>query len=617
MDLKVPMERTGLFHAVIISAIIAATLAAVNPSSAQDRRQGDVIRRSRHPVAGRYLVAVRSTDDPDAAALTAQRIGRGRLRHVYRHGFRGFAIETSEATARALASDPGVAYVEEDGVVRVSSEPQYQDASDIWGLDRIDQRVIWKDGAGAYDHRYHFTAEGAGVNVYVLDTGIRTTHVEFGGRAFNAFDARAYERVAGDCNGHGTHVAGIVGGARYGVAKLVTLHSVRVLGCDGYGYISDVVAGIDWVNAYHLKPAVINMSVQAGLDQAITDSLHTAIAAGITVVGAAGNGAGDSCLGLMGQVPDAIVVGASDYGDARTAISNYGTCVDLFAPGAGVLSSWGTGDTDVGWRSGTSQASPHVAGAAALYLERKSNASPQDVAAAILGSATAGAIINPGAGTPNRLLFTPELGDMTPPAVSITEPAQGATIQGVQTVSVSVEDDAEIAAVVFAACGAQIGSDSLAPYSVDWDSTRSPEGDCSLDVQAVDVAGNVAKTRITVLVTNTADETPPQIQVTADRARIRPPNGALVPVTFTGSVSDNESVITGVSFTTVDEYGKVQPSGVAAVQGGQFQVTLPLEARRRGNDTDGRRYVVNVTATDLAGNTATAAAEVRVGHDRR
>ena len=204
MGLKVPMEGTGLFHAVITSAIIAATLAAVNPSSAQDRRQGDVIRRSRHPVAGRYLVAVRSTDDPDAAALTAQSIGRGRLRHVYRHGFRGFAIETSEATARTLASDPGVAYIEEDGVVRVSSEPQYQDVSDMWGLDRIDQRVIWKDGAGAYDHRYHFTAGGAGVNVYVLDTGIRTTHVEFGGRAFNAFDARAYERVAGDCNGHGT-----------------------------------------------------------------------------------------------------------------------------------------------------------------------------------------------------------------------------------------------------------------------------------------------------------------------------------------------------------------------------------------------------------------------------
>ena len=392
---------------------------------------------------------------------------------------------------------------------------------------------------------------------------------------------------------------------------------MRVLGCDGYGYISDVVAGIDWINAYHLKPAVINMSLQAGLDQAITDALHTAIAAGITVVGAAGNYAGDSCLGLMGQVPDAIVVGASDYGDARTGISNYGRCVDLFAPGAGVLSSWGTGDSDVRWQSGTSQASPHVAGAAALYLERKSNASPQDVAAAILGSATAGAIINPGAGTPNRLLFTPDLGDMTPPAVSITEPAQGATIQGVQTVSVSVEDDVEIAAVIFVACGAQIGSDSLAPYSVDWDSTRSPAGHCSLDVQAVDVAGNVAKTRITVLVTNNADETPPQIQVTADRAWIWPPNGGLVPVTFTGSVSDNESVITVVSFTTVDEYGKVQPSGVAAVRGGQFQITLPLEARRRGNDTDGRRYAMNVTATDLAGNTGTAAAEVLVRRDRR
>ena len=172
---------------------------------------------------------MRSNDDPDAIAGAAQKQARGRVRHVYRHAFRGFTIETSEATARALAADPGVSYVEEDGVVQ-TTEQQSLDESDNWGLDRIDQRAVSADGAG-YDHTYRDAADGSGVNVYVIDTGIRTTHVEFGGRAFTAFDAQSTKNVEGDCNGHGTHVAGIVGGVRFGVAKLVTLHSVRVLGC--------------------------------------------------------------------------------------------------------------------------------------------------------------------------------------------------------------------------------------------------------------------------------------------------------------------------------------------------------------------------------------------------
>src|SRR5215211_6971324 len=212
-------QRASSIHhssSLVLASVFVLSLLGVGDSSmAQGRNRNDIIRRSRRPVAGRYLVAVRSNDDPDAIAGAAQRQARGRVRHVYRHAFRGFTIETSEATARALAADPGVAYVEEDGVVR-TTEQQLLDESDNWGLDRIDQRAVSANGAG-YDHTYHHAADGSGVS---------------------AFDARSTDNVEGDCNGHGTHVAGIVGGVRFGVAKLATLYSVRVLGCDGYGRIS-------------------------------------------------------------------------------------------------------------------------------------------------------------------------------------------------------------------------------------------------------------------------------------------------------------------------------------------------------------------------------------------
>ena len=514
-----------------------------------------------------------------------------------------------------MAADPGVRYVEEDGLVEASSVESL-DASSSWGLDRIDQRVIRKAGALAYNHLYRYAAVGAGVNVYVVDTGVRTTHVEFGGRAFAAFDARAYENVDGDCNGHGTHVAGIIGGSRVGVAKLVTLHSVRVLGCDGTGYVSDLVAGIDWIVANQQKPAVINMSIQALPNATFSDALRGAIAAGITFVAAAGNDSSDACFGLTGDVPDAIVVGASDIADSRAGFSNFGACVDLFAPGDAILSSWASDDSAYVYMRGTSQAAPHVAGAAALYLQREPDASPQQVASVILADATIDVIIVPGTGSPNRLLFTPQLGDTMPPRVSVIAPVPGGIVSGVQTVRVSAEDDVEIAEVVFYACGARIGRASLAPYSASWDSSTSPDGACSVDVQAVDLAGNVGAAHVGLVVANRKDAVPPRIEIRTDRSRLWP-LGGLVPVTFTGFASDNDSTITEVWFTARDEYGRVQPSGVAAVVNGQFRITMLLEARRRGSDADGRRYVVTVTATDSTGNTASAAAGVLVPHDRR
>ena len=507
-----------------------------------------------------------------------------------------------------------MAYVEEDGVAQ-TTEQQPLDESDSWGLDRIDQRAVSANGAG-YDHTYHHAADGSGVNVYVIDTGIRTTHVEFGGRAFTAFDARSTENVEGDCNGHGTHVAGIVGGVRFGVAKLVTLYSVRVLGCDGYGLISDVIAGIDWTTAYHLKPAVINMSIRATLSDATNDAIRGAIAAGITFVGAAGNENADSCVGLMGGVPDALVVGASGYTDWREWYSNYGTCVDLFAPGGNITSAYASSDT-AGWTmSGTSMAAPHVAGAAALYLQHNPKASVRNVAAAIVESATPGVIQDAGVGSPNRLLFTRRLSDTASPNVSVLQPVRGANIRSTETVSVSAEDDVEIATVIFLACGAQIGSDSVAPYSINWEVQRH-----QTVIAPLSPSPRSRRQRgyaiVPVVVANKRDTTPPHISLAGDTARISAADGRLVRVTLSGSVSDNVSEISNVSYTIVDEYGSVQPSGVAAVTNGGFQITLYLEARRRGQDTDGRQYAMIATATDVAGNTASATRYAVVSHDRR
>ena len=304
----------------------------------------------------------------------------------------------------------------------------------------------------------------------------------------------------GDCYGHGTHVAGTVGGGRFGVAKNVNLHSVRVLGCDGYGTYSGVAAGIDWITGNHVKPAVISMSIGGSGSETVNAAIRAAIAAGITFVGAAGNENEDSCLHLMGGVPEALVIGASGYTDEREYYSNFGACVDMFAPGGYITSAYAGDDSTSTTMSGTSMATPHVAGAAALYLQRKPGASPAQVAAAITRSATAGVIKDAGLGSPNRLIFTAAFGDTTAPAISLTRPHQGAPVRGRVTVTASAQDDVEITKVVFFAGDTQLGSDSTAPYSIDWNTTASPDGQYSIVALAYDLAGNNASARVSVTV---------------------------------------------------------------------------------------------------------------------
>ena len=319
---------------------------------------------------------------------------RGQLKHLYQNAINGFAVVMTPEEAEALSQDFRVAYVEEDGIVTADTTQ----SNPPWGLDRIDQRN--RPLSGTYT--YNWT--GSGVRAYVIDTGIRTTHTQFGGRASNVFDA--FGGSGADCNGHGTHVSGTIGGSTYGVAKSALLRGVRVLDCNGSGSNSGVIAGVDWVTSNHINPAVANMSLGGGASSALDTSVNNLANSGVPIAVAAGNSNVDACGTSPARAANAITVGATTTTDARASFSNFGTCLDIFAPGSGILSSWFSSDTATATLSGTSMASPHVAGVAALYKQFSPGASSTTVRNAIVNGSTTNVVTSAGTGSPNRLLYS-------------------------------------------------------------------------------------------------------------------------------------------------------------------------------------------------------------------
>ncbi|GGM71874.1 hypothetical protein GCM10011609_04530 [Lentzea pudingi] len=445
--------RQGTLRTLGVAAVAVAGTVLALPQAVAAQPEGPIVAESApNAVQDSYIVVLRDngmarTEVSGRADGLASRYG-AKIGFTYKAAFKGFSATLSKQQAKRLAADPAVAYVEQDRTVQVLTD-QLNPPS--WGLDRVDQANL------PLDSKYSYSTGASNVTAYVIDTGINYDHADFGGRASFGFDAFTDGRNGKDCQGHGTHVAGTVGGAAYGVAKTVKLKAVRVLNCSGGGSVATEAAGVDWVTANAVLPAVANMSLYTGTanepSRVLDDAVRASIRGGVSYVVAAGNFNDDSCKYSPQRVTETINVMATARTDARASFSSYGTCSDLFAPGQDIVSASHSNNTGTATMSGTSMASPHVAGAAALYLADNPGKTPAEVHAAILAQATPNKVTNPGANSANLLLRTNTGGV---PGVSVTNPGnQSTALNGTANLTLSA-------------------SGGTAPYT--WSATGLPTG---------------------------------------------------------------------------------------------------------------------------------------------
>ncbi|WP_345868109.1 S8 family peptidase [Shewanella algae] len=389
----------ALSSPLVLAQDYQAQLHAVNPAKA---------------IKDQYIVvfntpAVLNLNDPNGVSAYASSMGARlanehgiEVRQNFGNSLNGVLVKANAAQIQSLLKDPNIKYVEQDQ--RVSIEPMVEAAGDqggaTWGLDRIDQRDL------PLNSNYHYDYDGSGVTAFVIDTGVRNTHNEFGGRASSGYDFIDNDNDSSDCNGHGTHVAGTIGGSTYGVAKNVNIVGVRVLNCSGSGTNSGVISGINWVKNNAQGPSVANMSLGGGASQALDDAVNAAVAAGISFVVAAGNDNSNACNYSPARAANAVTVGSTTSTDSRSSFSNYGTCLDIYAPGSSITSAWYNSNSATNTISGTSMASPHVAGVAALYLAENPALSPTQLTNLLVSRASSGKVGDAKTGSPNKLLYS-------------------------------------------------------------------------------------------------------------------------------------------------------------------------------------------------------------------
>ncbi|MFG2554156.1 S8 family serine peptidase [Streptomyces sp. NPDC048581] len=398
-------RRTGLAALVSAAALFAVGAATTAPASAAPAE--GVVQGADAPgaIKDSYIVTLKDNAGFPAASAKGKALANrygAEVERTYKSALNGYATEMSATEAKRLAADPAVERVVQNKTVHINGTQ----TNPTWGLDRIDQADLPLDSSYTYPD-----SAGSGVTAYIIDTGVRITHSDFGGRASYGYDAVDGDSTAQDGNGHGTHVAGTVAGSTYGVAKDADIVAVRVLDDDGSGTTDGVVAGIDWVTENAQFPAVANMSLGGSADSVLDEAVENSIAAGITYAVAAGNDNTNASSNSPARVSAALTVGASTSADARSSFSNYGSVLDLFAPGSSITSASNASDSGTATYSGTSMASPHVAGAAAVYLGENPSASPSAVASALTSAASSGTLTSVGTGSPNLLLQVTPAGD--------------------------------------------------------------------------------------------------------------------------------------------------------------------------------------------------------------